>query len=246
VIQSSYNIAIMPQVAVSGAVSGATLSDTFAPTLNFQLDPLKLTLAGDTKSNAQLQPTQDGAVKFTHEATNTLGALGYGVPVSTARVLALGVAGCSALGLLWLLVQTLRLLRSDEARQIRAKHGDLLVTVSSTDATSGRSIVELSSFDELRRFAVAHGRMIMHYAHDGRDDFYVREDGAVYCYRTAQSQSYDESPEPPSGHNFDETGPLPVIERRAANGAMRGQRASSVSPAAGAAQSSMRMQSNEC
>jgi hypothetical protein len=245
VTQSSFTIAVTPEIAVQGTLANAPLSDTFAPKLLFQLDPLKLTLTGgDAKDAGQLQPTQDGSVKLTREAPNTLGAMGFGVGIETARLAALAALAVCLLGLAWLGIQTLRLLRSDEARQIRARHGELLVTVSSTDATSGRSVVELTSFEELRRFAVAHGRMIMHYPHDRRDDFYMRDDGAVYCYRASQPAANDDRSEPPSGYNFDETGPLPVIERRAPNGPMRGERASTATT--GTASATMRMQSNEC
>ena len=247
VSQSVFNIAVTPAVTVNGTLANLPLSDTFAPTLLFQLDPLKLTLSGgDGKDAGQLQPAKDGSVKFSSQAPTTFGALGYGVSLATARLVALATLGVCLLGLLWLGAQTLRLLRADEARQIRARHGELLVNVSSSDATSGRSVVEMDSFEELRRFAVAHGRMIMHYPHDGRDDFYLREDGAVYCYRTSQLTPRDDRSEPHSDHDFDATGPLPAIERRAPGGPMRHQRTPASATSSAAAPAPMRMRHTEC
>lgn len=111
-------------------------------------------------------------------------AAGIEVGLEDARVGSLALLVAGLLGLLVALASRWRAARRGEAALIAARHGRWLVPVQAPMTTSGR-IVDVDSFDSLRRLAEHYGHMVL-LQDTGTSHLYsVDENGVTYRYRSS-------------------------------------------------------------
>lgn len=177
-----YRLTLAATVAVHGTVGARPVATTFAPTLAFELDQIRLAVSVPTDPaappNAFAQAKSGAATRL---ETATLSAFGRAVTVLDARRLAklLGIAGLALAGLGGLLVLAGR--RANEVATIRRRYEDWIVEVTPGErpAASERRV---ASIDALARLAERYDRLILHESRDDGDAFLVEDDGIVYAY----------------------------------------------------------------
>lgn len=189
-IQSSAtDVAVVPEVTIAGTVDGKVLSETFAPSLSFQLDALQLRspLRGDDAAEA-IAPVAQGSLTTTSSTPRHLAAFGQSLPVATGRALAVGLSVPAILvAAAGLLVLQRRL--HGEAARIELRHGHRMVPV--TGRAERAQVVEVRSIQDLARMAEQYQSLILHREGTDSHDYELPFDGVVYRYRTK-----DEKPTP--------------------------------------------------
>lgn len=173
-----YHVSLAAHVSVRGTVADRPLDATFAPTLAFNLDQVRLTMA----TGAALRHAQGGA--GTRAETTTLHAFGRAVAVARARRIAtlLGIAGLVLAGVGGVLM----LLggRDHEVASIRRRYEDWIVDVvpSERPNTDERHV---ASMEALARLAERYDRLILHEHRVDGDAFLVEDGGIVFTYAVA-------------------------------------------------------------
>jgi hypothetical protein len=195
---SQYTLTIVPTVVISGTLADQFLQDTFSPHLVFQLDEVQMQLAPNSGSAADtadpLKPSQGGILKRAREAPNTISLLGFTLPVSAARHIAVIGLVVSLAGMLGLGLLALRSARGDEASRIQSKYGPLLITVHNSDAAAGGRVIEVAAIDDLVKIAQRDGRMILHQERDSSHHYFIQDNDLTYRYQTgASGQGKDET-----------------------------------------------------
>jgi signal peptidase I len=181
--RSYYIVAVVPQIVLNGTLAGEPFEDEFAPRLEFQLDPLQMSLANRGEGTDPLSTTQQGLFPRTRTEPNKLSLLSLTLPVSTARWLAvagfvLSLAGAVALGL-----PMFRAARGDEAARIRVRYAALLVNVRDSGRDPAAPLIEVSAIEDMAKLAERDGRMILHEQRGLTHDYYVRDGNLTYHYR---------------------------------------------------------------
>ena len=185
--QSTYTLALQPQIELSGRLGGETLTETFAPELAFQFDHLKLTVvqpAAPTpgeESADPLRPVQEGTVEIVGSTENTIGLGRVQVPVGTARWIPLAGAVMAAVALA---LGRFRPQEDDEPSAIRRLYGPWIVDVASISASAERKAVEMRTIHDLAALADRYDRAILHDEQDGIHSYIVEEDGIAYWYQS--------------------------------------------------------------
>jgi len=170
-----YHVNLDAHVRTRGTVADLPLDATFSPTLAFNLDQVRLTVA----TGSDFRHAQGGA--GTRVETTTLHAFGRTVTVARARGIAtvLGIAGLAlagAGGLLMLLGG-----RDHEVASIRRRYEDWIVDVVPTERPN---VAErrVASMEALARLAEQYDRLILHERRDDGDAFLVEDGGIVFTY----------------------------------------------------------------
>ena len=186
-----YHLSVDAHVHVHGTVAGRPVSSTFAPSLAFDLDQLRLAVAPPAASTDPSAPppssplVQSAGGAGTRVEASSLHAFGRSVTVARARRLAtlVGIAGLvlAALGGLLMLVGR----RDHEVETIRRKYEDWLVDVMPRERPAG-SERRVASIDALARLAEQYDRLILHERRDEGDAFIVEDDGVAYTYFVRQ------------------------------------------------------------
>lgn len=177
----SYHVDLVPHVRVHGLAGGRAVRQTFAPSLGFDLDELRLQLAHPPAAagpNALVRTkTTDGA----RTTAATLALFGRRVSVAGARRLALALAGSGIALALTAAAFLLQRRRDDEAAAIQRRFGDLIVPVSPGPHhhSSERTV---ATIDALVRIAERYDRLILHEARADGHSFLVDDAGLVYRY----------------------------------------------------------------
>jgi signal peptidase I len=172
-----YMLAVVPEVRLQGRLVGETLSDDFAPRLEFQLDGRELRF----QKESALQPVKPGLLKRAREQANTIVLLGLALEVARARQIALVVLALALSGGALLALRGRGATGDDQAAQIRRKYSPLLIDVRESSALAG-TVVEVATIDDLARLAERTGRMILHATEQGVSRYVVQDDGVAYCY----------------------------------------------------------------
>lgn len=181
--QNVYSLTLLPQVSFSGRVGESPIDSTFAPALAFELADLRLqpSLDGTGAGLGPFAPREAGTGTRVARAELELGRLS--LPVRTARVVSLtGLAAALLLGAL-LVGAARRRPHRDEHEWIQARHGHLLLPVSSRPPER-RRVNELADVESLVRLAAQHGRLVIHVVEGGEHSYVVEEGDAVYRYRS--------------------------------------------------------------
>jgi signal peptidase I len=186
-IRQPYTLAIIPEVTIQGTLAGQEWQDQFAPPLTFRLDELQMQIAGDTAGPGEIsdpfKPVQTGHLSQSTQAANTILLLGWQLPVSSARWLAVAglvMAVVGGVGLGWLLIKTGQ---SSQISRIESKYGPLLVAVRNSDwLESGGQMIEVAAMEDLARLAEREGSMILHLARGSSHDYFVQNGRVTYRY----------------------------------------------------------------
>jgi len=177
--QTTYTVAVLPRVQVTGRVGGESFDATFAPALSFDAADLRLqpSLQGG-EGVGPFAPREPGSGTRAVAADISLGALS--LSVSTARrVSLLGIAALLLLGGLALAAGRRRPAGSEDER-IETRYGHLLLPVSSRSG-NWEHVVDLADMEALARLAAHQGKLILQIA-DGSERSFVVEDGST-AYR---------------------------------------------------------------
>jgi signal peptidase I len=184
-----YSLAVVPRLHLRGTVADQPITSEFAPALGFQLDVLKL-LPGSsaTTSGNQpggLTPTRRATVTASTTASNELGVNGHGLPVATARWIA--VLGF-LLAMAGLVVTRLEEQRRplDPTARIQARYGHLIVPIGAITPSPARAPIDVTTIDALAQLAERSERLILHHQRDETDTYLVDDEGTLYRYQTRQ------------------------------------------------------------
>jgi hypothetical protein len=170
-------LSIQPKAEVVGTLGAQQIDETFAPSLDFTLDPLQLR---PVNAEEQLSTELPGLLEASTTVPRTIGAFGVEAPVQTARLVSLGLGLPAVLGAAAGAVALRRRLR-DEADRIELRHGHRMVPVS---AAATRNVIEVGSMQDLARLAEQYGSLILHRQGTRGHDYLLQADGVVYRYRS--------------------------------------------------------------
>jgi signal peptidase I len=189
---SAYTLEVTPRVHLAGTIGSEPVTSDYAPALTFQLDPLKLRPAtgssagGDDASAADqlkssLNPKRDGSVSATTRESNTLTVHGLGLPVPTARWIALIGLLLGAAGTLLTGAGVLRDPYDPTKHVDRYRH--LIVPIAGTTFDPARPPIDVTSIGALAQLAERSERLILHHQRDGADTYLVDDEGTLYRYQ---------------------------------------------------------------
>jgi len=189
VAHDAYRVSVRPEVALDGSVAGEPVRRVFAPELAFQLDRFELqmpppTTGADGGIVDPVHPSSSGRVTTDAVEPRTLHLGALTMPLRALRVSATTLLGLAVVGLLVALGTRRRAARRGEAAAIADRFGPWLVPVRSSAVAGGR-VVQVESFESLRRLAEHYGHIVLHEEGDGYDAYSVEENGVTYRYRTA-------------------------------------------------------------
>jgi signal peptidase I len=183
----SYTLRIEPQILFDGELAGASIHRSFAPSLPLIVDPTVMRVAPPSSGTDETpaDPShvqQTDAVHVERTVPRRFGAGGVSVGAGDLR-LAGGVV--LAVGLVLLFAAAFaraRAGRDGEAALIEARFGRWLVPVATRTTTAG-PVVEVESFDALRKLAEHYGQVVLHERDGSAHVFSVDENGVTYRYR---------------------------------------------------------------
>jgi signal peptidase I len=195
---SAYTLEVVPRVHVTGTLASQPLASDYQPALKLQLDALKLrpdagaptpdaaaasddVPASDDGQKSGLHPSRPGSVTASRTEANDLTVHGIGLPVPTARWIAiigllLGVAGALFTGA--------GLVRNpyDPTENVqRYRHLIVPIAVPAYDPT--RPPIDVASIGALAQLAERSERLILHHQGDGVDTYLVDDEGTLYRYQ---------------------------------------------------------------
>ena len=196
-----YTIAVAPVIHVTGTVAGQPLTQSFSPTMNFQLGSQQLVpQGGQTSSTASaatggsaaasgsstsLVPSRKGLVGTSATAPATVTVFGVSPQISLLRWISL-------LGLLISVAATVFFyLRKrgepfEESYRIQSQYGHLIVPIVGGEDL-GWPPVDVPNIKALVRLAETGQRLILHNRSNDVDTYMVNEEGTVYRYQVKAS-----------------------------------------------------------
>ena len=178
-----YHVSLAAKVAVRGTVAARPISTSFAPTLQFDLDPLQLAVStgGADPGTPSNSFTQSAGGAGTRVETSTLHGLGRAITVARARRLAtlLGLVGLGLAALGGALMLLGR--RGHEVTAIRRRYEDWIVDIAPGERPTSAER-RVASMDALARLAERYDRLILHEHREDGDAFLVEDDGVAYAY----------------------------------------------------------------
>jgi len=193
--RQSYTVSIVPQVTLKGSIGGQTITETFAPQLQFQINPLEMQMIQpDPTGPNPLYPSTNGLLKQPYTEPNTLSFLGVQIHVLAVRwvsiiLLVLAVGGLA--GLATFMHRTVR--EEGEPARIQRKYGPLLVSVNKGLPGRDEQVKDVGTMDDLAKLADKDGRLILH-AVKGRNHIYFVQDAEIVYRYTASEADPEEIP----------------------------------------------------
>jgi signal peptidase I len=186
---ASYTLSIEPQVLFDGDIAGHTVHRAFAPSLALIVDPMLVRVAppDTTGDGPPADPYHVERTDAVHAQREIPRRFGWGdVSLGTAELRTAGavVLGVGIVFLFLVAFARARTARAGEAALIRARYGRWLVPVSGR-TLSGGTVVDVESFDALRKLAEHYGQVVLDQHDDRHDVFSVDEDGVTYRYRVS-------------------------------------------------------------
>lgn len=176
---TTYTVTIQPVIEVEGTVGGRAVEERFTPTLVFQLDAFRLSLAGGSGDAAsdQLTPTQ----AITVDSAQTGSPPGGDQRSWTVRGLLLAVAAACIVGAGVVVVRQGRAREVDRERRVADRYGVPIVSVAEFSSPFSPTTVDVDSMEDLVRLAEHHGRVILQ-SKQGGGGFLVQDDTTIYRY----------------------------------------------------------------
>jgi signal peptidase I len=189
---SAFTVEILPRVHVKGTLADEALDDRYDPALSFQLDPLQLRAGGGGGSaagastaggaSAGFAQSRTGSVAATVATPNHLRLGGHGLPVATARWVAL-VGYLLAMVVALLTTMRERRRPQDLSMQIHARYGHLIVPIAAIMHNPAQPVVDVMSIDALAQIAERCERVILHHHRIGAESYLVDDEGTLYRYQ---------------------------------------------------------------
>jgi hypothetical protein len=146
---SSQTLTLTADIDVAAVVAGQTLERTFAPSLAFTLDPLRLQppAAGDAGDPFVVTSTETITVPGTADAEVSFA--GRSMTVATARTVAIVLLGLALLAAIAAAVLAARRRGRSSEDLAEERYGHLFVEAVGMAPAQGRTVVELSSIEGL-------------------------------------------------------------------------------------------------
>lgn len=177
----SYELTISPQVSISASIDGLDFQDTFNNGIKFRYDHNQFYIVEEAGLNP-LNPTKSGALGKERKEADTLSLFGVKMQIPVLRIFSLiGLAG-SSIGMLLLWQALQKLSKNNRAEFIRIKFGAMLVDVQKTKLGSSKSLIEVSSIEDLAKLAERHNTMILHETQVNLHIYYVQADTSIYRF----------------------------------------------------------------
>lgn len=184
---AAYTLAVAPRVHLTGTLAGRPLYSDFRKELRFQVDALQMKRDGDaTTSGAKdddMTPSQRGTVAASATASNTLGIRGHGLPVATARWIALAGLLLAAAGA-WLGRRPGLRRPADPAGHVQARYEHLIVPIAGIAPDPARPPIDVTSMEALVQLAERSERLILHHHRDDGETYLIDDEGTLYRYQT--------------------------------------------------------------
>ena len=178
---TAYHLELAPHVRVRGVVGGRLVRETFAPTLSYDLDALRLQLAHPPAGAGSNTLVRSRATAGSRVVASTLHLFGRRIGVAPARRLALVTLGAGLVAALAGGGFFLRRRRNDELAAIERRYGDLIVAVAA-GARPQAPERRVATMEALVRIAERYDRLVLHEERDGLHSFLVDDAGLVYRY----------------------------------------------------------------
>ena len=124
------------------------------------------------------------------EAPNSISVLGIDLDVAKARWVA-GAGTALSLLLLALVAITVRSSSRDEAAQIQARYGRMIVPVESVSSNAASSIVEVTEIESLIALARRYDRAVLHESSANGHRYVVENEGTLYSYTFVEPVDLD-------------------------------------------------------
>jgi len=195
-----YSVAIRPQVQVSGLIGNTPFEDTFDKPLPMSLDKVQLKMDPSFEDKTPLAPRIDGLVSTERTEANTIKLLALALPVSLARVIAIGGLGLVLAASGWLAIEAARQRALNAKSSLlagRTRLSSPLVNVRGTVPTPRQRVVDVASVEDLGRIAAKLGAVILQEARPGYHAFFVHDMEITYRYEAitaADSHSTEPAP----------------------------------------------------
>jgi hypothetical protein len=199
-IPSSYSIAVVPQVHITGTVAGHPLDLSFKPAMTFQLASGQLVPQGAAStasasprtgstsasgSSTGLSPSQTGAVETPATAPAAITVFGLSLKISLLRWIAIVGLVLSVAATLFFYLRK-RGEPFGESYRIQAQYGHLIVPIVAGEDL-GWPPVDVASIKALAQLAESGQRLILHSRSDNVDTYLVNDEGTVYRYQVKPS-----------------------------------------------------------
>ena len=170
------DVKIAPTVITEGTAP-------FKPTLGLTLTPLQLKLNGDPSALTVRDPTSSNPADAS--TTPTLNILGRQLPVSTARLVSLGmvVGALLAASLVALVLFDSR--SAPQTAVIRRRYPGMLLEIEPMPAAVGHPVIDVVDFAALAKLAERYNLLVLHWTHGDTETFVVQDQSTVYRYRTS-------------------------------------------------------------
>ena len=194
--RSFYFLDINPEIAILGKVGRRVLQDSFAPSLNFQLDEIQLQLLRNDNGPAEedpLLPTESKMIHRTQVSANFINVLGLNLPIVTARWLSVIGALVAIAAITFLSRQLYMASRSGGLASIESKLGNRIVPLSGSQTFSKSQIIDVESIEALTRVADQHDGLIFYTESKGKLLFYLPINGITYRFSMDRGSGGEES-----------------------------------------------------
>ncbi len=177
-----YELTLHPQISISAVIEGRELRDTFNAGLKFKYDRNQFYVIQDAE-NDPFNPAKTGALGRDRIEADTLSLFGLKVEIPALRMISvIGLAGALAgMFLLWRHMQSLS--KKNRVEFIRTQFGVLLVDVQKTKFGASKSLIDVSSIEDLGKLAERHNTMILHERQENASHiYYVQAEISTYRY----------------------------------------------------------------
>lgn len=181
---SWYNLSIYPKSYIVGSVAGHQFEDSFAPSINFEVNKFLMRLPREMNGDAtdSFTPVKAGFVPFSSLRPNTLNFLGLQVLVISARMISVLGFGACLFMIIWLGWPLYQEWKRGDASRIRVQYEPMLVDVQPGSISPNGQAVPVDSFDDLAKLAERYGAMILCENGGELNKYWVQDSEVMYEY----------------------------------------------------------------
>jgi signal peptidase I len=172
---------IISKMAVSAKVGGQNLYDSFDSNLVFQFDNVHFYLVRSDE-NDPLQSSKSGLLKNPNMQANTLKFLGFEFSVLNMRVLGVGGLILTLLSLFVLALYIFEASQRSLDMLVRIRYGSMIMNVHDRGFENIKSVIDVTTIDDLAKLAERQNAMILHMIHDFIHYYFVQSDGTTYRF----------------------------------------------------------------
>jgi signal peptidase I len=176
-----YELTISPRVSISASIQGRELQDTFDIGLKFKYDHNQFYVVENGESDP-FNPNVIGAVGRERKEADTFPLFGLKLNIPALRIFSLLGLAAALTGMILLWQKLQKLAENDRVEFIRAKFGGMLVDVQKTKLGSSKSLIDVSSIEDLSKLAERHNTMILHETQINAHIYYVQAEISTYRF----------------------------------------------------------------